>query len=184
MYLCILSVNLKHKKIKCIKCLKFVVFSLWICQPIITCTCMYCKWWSINNLLSKYIWWNFICTDQLIQGYYYDKHSEVTTKRLTSCRQGLIMDPVRYAVFFAEPCTHVYAHVCTMRLYTSLAYLSVCGYTCQPAQWHLSSCGYSRQPYPRGSINCSGLFSSILQFLNVKWGNIGRFLDEYCSNIS
>ena len=66
------------------------------------------------------------------------------------------MDPVRYAVFFAEPCTHVYAHVCT-----------TCGFPCQPAQWHLSSCGYSCQPYPRGSINRLGLFSSILQFLNI-----------------
>ena len=46
---------------------------------------------------------------------------------------------------------NVYAHICTMRLYMLLAYLSVCGYTCQPAQWHLSSCGYSRQSYPRGS---------------------------------
>ena len=54
-----------------------------------------------------------------------------------------------YAIFIHSACTHVHAHVCTMRLYTSLAYLSVCGYTRQPAQWHLSSCGYSRQPYPR-----------------------------------
>ena len=47
-------------------------------------------------------------------------------------------------------CTHVHAHVCTMWLYTSLAYLSVCGYTRQPAQWHLSSCGYSLSTIPKG----------------------------------
>ena len=40
-------------------------------------------------------------------------------------------------------CTHVHGHVCTMQLYTSLAYLSVCGYTRQAAQ--------RGSPYQRGS---------------------------------
>ena len=50
---------------------------------------------------------------------------------------------------FTTTCIH--AQVSTMRLYASLAYLSVCGCTHQPAQLHLSSsCCYSRQPYQRG----------------------------------
>ena len=69
--------------------------------------------------------------------------------------------------------THVHAHVCTMRLYTSLAYLSVCGYTRQPAQWpsgHLSICSYSRQPYPRGvkvEVMVLGYFRTFLQILTT-----------------
>ena len=54
----------------------------------------------------------------------------------------------------------VHVHVCTMRLYTytSLAYLSECGYTHQPAQWHLSSCGYSRQLYPRCYLQLRAMY--------------------------
>ena len=37
-----------------------------------------------------------------------------------------------YAIFMHSACVPVHAHVHTMRLYTSLAYLSVCGYTRQP----------------------------------------------------
>ena len=56
-------------------------------------------------------------------------------------------------------CTHVHTHVCTMRPYTSLANLSVCGYTRQPAQWHLSSCCYSHPTVPKG-LNSAILFAN------------------------
>ena len=78
---------------------------------------------------------------------------------------------LRYAIFMHSTCSHVNAHVhvCTMRLhvYTSLAYLSVCGYTRQPAQWHLST-------VPKGLrfgivfplLNCSCFFKNLFTIVS------------------